>query len=155
MHCYRHTEIKGNKTMQVLDKLGYYLTMNGTVVKIVYIGLKPIDYNFQWSVGDVIAVNELSNELLFYNKNGEFIEGDMELNLIQYLGEKPILYVKTEGYYKCRNGSIVRVIHICDKESLEQPVFVIDEGTSKYYTVSIYGKNSKFPDLDLIEFISK
>jgi hypothetical protein len=136
-----------------IDKLGYYKNKTGNIIKVVHIDSKVIEYDVS-NLGEVIGIDIKNRELSAYDLFG-VCKTYYPDNLVEYLGDTPIFLLDSVGYYKNRAGNTVRVIHICDKDSPSSPVFVIDEGTGKFYTTNIYGKSDSTENLDLVEFVSR
>ncbi len=139
-----------------VDKLGFYETGMGHVVKIIYIDSKNVEYD-SYEKGPIVGIYIIDREITFYDKSGRNIEHQKNApsSLIKYLGDTPVILIDSVGYYKNRAGNTVKVIHICDRNSSSSPVFVIDEGTGKFYTTNIYGKSDSTENLDLVEFVSR
>jgi hypothetical protein len=136
-----------------IDKLGYYKNKTGNIIKVVHIDSKVIEFDVS-NLGEVIGINVKYRELVAYDLFGVCRTRYSE-ELVEYLGDTPIFLIDSTGYYKNRAGNTVRVIHICDKDSSTNPIFVIDEGIGTYYRTTLYGKSDSTEDLDLVEFVSK
>lgn len=152
-----HKSMEGTGVMPdfKVDRLGYYKSGGGDIIKVIHIDSKVIGFDGS-NLGEVIGIDVKNRELVTYDLSGVSRPTRYSEELVEYLGDTPIFLIDSTGYYKNRAGNTVRVIHICDKDYFSTyPVFVIDEGIGTYYRTTPYGKSNSTEDLDLVELVSK